>query len=117
MAEEASPAPNCGRCVYGFALLVLSICAFLMYFIWAVIPSPWLVACGLDYFSSKYFALAVPVTCCVSIFVFAAAVYPAINLMLTESPNSIHVLVDDHSCAQQDRYVFTCSAFIQFSRC
>lgn len=113
MAEEASPAPNSGRCVYGFALLVLSISAFLIYFVWAVIPSAWLVACGLDYFSSKYFAVAVPVTCCVSIFVFAAAVYPAVNFMLTESANSIHVLVDDNSRIQQDRYVLKCSASFQ----
>jgi phosphatidylinositol glycan class P protein len=104
MADEASPAPNSGRCVYGFALLVLSICGFVMYFVWAVVPGSWLVACGLDYFSSKYFALAVPVTGCVSIFVFAAAIYPAINMMLTERANCIHVLVDDHSRCQQNRY-------------
>ena len=83
MAEEASPAPNSGRCVYGFALLVLSVCSFLLYFVWAVVPGAWLVAYGLDYFSSKYFVLAIPVTCCVSIVVFAAAIYPAVNLMLT----------------------------------
>lgn len=97
MGDEASPAPNSGRCVYGFALLVLSVSGFLLYFVWAVVPTAWLVALGLDYFSSKYFALAVPVTCCVSLFLFAAVVYPAVNLTLTQAPDHTSVLVDDYS--------------------
>lgn len=97
MGDEASPAPNSGRCVYGFALLVLSVSGFLLYFVWAVIPAAWLVSMGLEYFSSKYFALALPVTCCVSLFLFAAVVYPAVNLTLTESPDKTTILVDDYS--------------------
>lgn len=97
MGDEASPAPNSGRCVYGFALLVLSVSGFLLYFVWAVIPAAWLVSLGLEYFSSKYFALAVPVTCCVCLLLFAAVAYPAVNLILTEGPDQTTILVDDYS--------------------
>ena len=101
MAEDASPAPNSGRCVYGFALLVLSSTCFLLYVIWAVVPSDWLLASGLGYFSSKYYALAFPTVCCVSIALFGAFIYPAIILILTERPDCINVLIDSHSRHQQ----------------
>lgn len=97
MPEEAAPAPNAGRCVYGFVLFILCYSCLLLYILWAVIPSSWLASVGLGYFCSKYWALAVPVTCCMALLIFAALLYPAINLILTEEANSISVLVDSHS--------------------
>jgi phosphatidylinositol glycan class P protein len=97
MSEEAAPAPNPGRCIYGFALLVVSISAFVMYMGWALTPSQWLSSLGLTYFSSKYWVLAVPVSCCTGIFVFGFLLYPAINLILTPSIDSMSTLVDIHS--------------------
>ena len=97
MSEEASPAPNPSRCIYGFVLMISSVCCFILYFLWAVIPSSILVSLGLEYFSSKLFAVAIPYACCIGLVLFASVIYPTINKMLTEAPDSINVLIDSQS--------------------
>ena len=98
MAEEVTPShPISGRCIYGFAILVLSICGFLIYATWALVPSSILIKYGLVYFSSKYYALAIPAFLCTVIYLFGHFIYPSITFLLTYSPNSMNVLIDQHS--------------------
>ena len=97
MPEEAAPAPNAGRCVYGFVLFILCYSCLILYSMWALIPSPWLISVGLAYFSSKYWVLAIPVTCCMLLVMFGALLYPAINLTLTQGTDSISILADSQS--------------------
>lgn len=101
MAEEAAPSPNAGRCIYGFAILILSICGFVLYATWALVPSSILIEIGLVYLSSKYYALAIPVFICTAIYFFGNFIYPSITLVLTHPPDSMTVLVDEHSRTQE----------------
>lgn len=86
-----------GRCIYGFAILVLSICGFTIYATWALVPSSLLIKYGLVYFSSKYYALAIPAFFCTVIYLFGHFIYPSITFLLTYPPNSMHVLIDEDS--------------------
>lgn len=97
MTEEAAPAPSIGRCIYGFALFILSISCLLLFLSWSITPSTYLYALGLNYFSSKYWAIAIPTSVCSLIAVFAMLFYPAINLILTPAPRSISTVTDIHS--------------------
>lgn len=97
MTEEAAPAPSIGRCIYGFALFILSITCLVLYITWSIIPSSYLTALGLGYFSSKYWAIAIPTTVCTLIGFFATLLYPSINMILTPPPDSISTITDRHS--------------------
>lgn len=97
MTEEAAPAPSIGRCIYGFALFILSITCLVLYITWSIIPSSYLTALGLGYFSSKYWAIAIPTTVCSLIGFFATLLYPSINMILTPPPDSISTITDRHS--------------------
>lgn len=97
MKEEAAPAPNTGRCIYGYALVLICSTGILLYLVWALTPSNWLCALGLTYFSSKYYPLAIPTFCCSALFMFAAIIYPSINLLLTKPIDSPHTISDSNS--------------------
>lgn len=97
MTEEAAPAPSIGRCIYGFALFILSMTCLALYISWSIIPSSHLTALGLGYFSSKYWAVAVPTTVSTLIAFFAILLYPSINMILTPSPDSVSTITDRHS--------------------
>ena len=45
---------------YGFALYVASSAAFLLYLLWAYLPSPFLHRLGLYYYPNRWWALAIP---------------------------------------------------------
>lgn len=97
MTEEAAPAPSIGRCIYGFALFILSITCLLLFLTWSIIPNAYLSALGLHYFSSKYWVIAIPTTLCSLISVFAILFYPSINMILTPPPSSLSTVTDRHS--------------------
>ena len=77
--------------------MILSICGFVLYAIWALVPSYILIEAGLVYLSSKYYALAIPVFVCTSLYFLGHFIYPAIILILTHPINSMTVLVDENS--------------------
>ncbi|KAJ9642861.1 hypothetical protein H2199_004382 [Coniosporium tulheliwenetii] len=45
---------------YGFALYLFSSLFFLMYLLWAYLPSPFLHQLGIDYYPNRWWALAIP---------------------------------------------------------
>ena len=95
--ETATPAPSPSRCIYGFVMYIACCSCLFLYSLWVLTPSSWLVFLGLEYFTSKYFAIALPATICTGIIVFGFLVYPAVNLLLTHPPDSINVLIDEES--------------------
>lgn len=95
--EEAAPAPSIGRCIYGFALFILSVTCLILFLAWSITPSSCLSALGLHYFSSKYWIIAIPTTCCTLLAIFAICLYPAINMILTPSHDSLSTISDRHS--------------------
>ena len=95
--SEAAPAPSSGRCVYGYALCLISITSLIIYLIWAFVPSHYLNQIGLTYLPSKYWALAIPTLICFLIFMFATIIYHAIIFMFTPSLASVNTLADSYS--------------------
>jgi len=88
-----TPSPTESRANYGFALYLASKTAFVVYLVWAFIPSNWLAVIGLTYLPQKYWAIAIPVwVCCVIVVI--ALLYPAINMLLVPPMNDHRILTD-----------------------
>jgi phosphatidylinositol glycan class P protein len=80
---------------YGFALYLASSLFFLMYTLWAYLPSPFLHQLGIYYYPNRWWALAVPaflVMCIVYIYVALAAYNTE---YLTLPMTSLETIVDD----------------------
>ncbi|UXI15737.1 hypothetical protein NH340_JMT01680 [Sarcoptes scabiei] len=88
------PAPSIGRCIYGFVLFLVSIVSLIFYYLWAFIPSEILIAAGITYFPSKYWAICIPIYSLSFIIIFAIFLYPAINMILTPSLDSVTTIYD-----------------------
>ncbi|KAI9899228.1 hypothetical protein N3K66_005689 [Trichothecium roseum] len=79
---------------YGFVLYLFSSFAFLIYLLWAYLPSPFLHALGIYYYPNRWWALAVPA------FIVAALCYTYVALgaynveVLTEGMASLGTVVD-----------------------
>ncbi|KAK3063352.1 hypothetical protein LTS18_001027 [Coniosporium uncinatum] len=52
---------------YGFALYLASSAAFLIYILWAYLPSPFLHQLGIYYYPNRWWALAVPAWLCMAV--------------------------------------------------
>lgn len=104
--DGTGPGPSVGRSIYGFTLMIFCILCNIAYVLWLFLPAAWLEDHGLSYFSSKHYALAIPVYFCTLLFVFASVIYPAVNLTLTEPITSLNTIVDSHS--REDPSKFEC---------
>ena len=91
------PGPSAGRSIYGYALMIFCLTCLFCYIAWAFAPERWLRDHGLTYFSSKYYAIAIPVYFSTLIFAFGSFIYPAINYTLTEPIDSPNTIVDSHT--------------------
>ncbi|CAH1414629.1 unnamed protein product [Lactuca virosa] len=70
--------------------------ADLIFLVWAYVPDPWLHSIGIFYYSSKYWALALPAYALViiaTILIF----YIGLNFMATPSPSSFNSIFDENS--------------------
>lgn len=92
------PAPNIGRCIYGFVLFLVSIVSLVIYYLWAFIPRYLIEMTGITYFPSKYWAISIPIFFLMFILLFGFVLYPAINLFLTPSLTDISTIYDRHYC-------------------
>ncbi|XP_053683058.1 phosphatidylinositol N-acetylglucosaminyltransferase subunit P [Sabethes cyaneus] len=81
MAEH-TPAPTPSRAIYGFFLYLLFQTLFILYVLWAFIPTDLLERFGLSYLPDKYFALFVPILVLVAVTLFAFLIYPALSLAM-----------------------------------
>lgn len=92
------PAPTRSRSIYGYALYIGSNCIFLLYLIWAFVPDETLRKySGMSEWPSKYWAVAIPVWVGTAFAVFAALIYPAINMSITPDIDDIRTIRDKHS--------------------
>ncbi|KAF2261131.1 PIG-P-domain-containing protein [Lojkania enalia] len=83
---------------YGFALYLASSAAFLMYILWAYVPSPLLHQMGIHYYPNRWWALAVPAWMVVTVLFIYVALASYNTQYLTLPMSSCENLVDE--CAQ-----------------
>uniref|UniRef100_A0A182IJ76 PIG-P domain-containing protein n=1 Tax=Anopheles atroparvus TaxID=41427 RepID=A0A182IJ76_ANOAO len=80
---EHTPAPTPSRGVYGFALFLFFKTLFVMYVVWAYVPTAVFNRLGLTYLPDKYFALFIPILLLVAVTMFAFLIYPSLALSMT----------------------------------
>ncbi|KAF2205575.1 PIG-P-domain-containing protein [Delitschia confertaspora ATCC 74209] len=82
---------------YGFALYLASSAAFLMYILWAYVPSPLLHQMGIHYYPNRWWALAVPAWLVVLVMYIYVALASYNTRYLTLPLSNIENLVDEHA--------------------
>lgn len=102
---EHTPAPTPSRAVYGFVLYLGCYSAFALCLVWAVIPDSFLHSLGLTYLPQKYWAVAIPIHVGLAVALFAAIIYPAINLNMTPPFDDPRTVTDPHALRLQDEMV------------
>jgi phosphatidylinositol glycan class P protein len=80
---------------YGFALYLASSFGFLMYLLWAFLPSPFLHQLGIYYYPNRWWALAVPAWLVVSVGYIYVALASFNTGYLTLPMESIENMVDE----------------------
>ena len=80
---------------YGFALYLASSAAFLMYILWAYLPSPFLHQLGIHYYPNRWWALAVPAWLVVTVLYIYVALASYNTKCLTLPLSSCENLVDE----------------------
>ncbi|XP_074605486.1 phosphatidylinositol glycan anchor biosynthesis class P [Brevipalpus obovatus] len=99
-ASEASPAPNFGRCIYGFVLYTLSN-ALLVLFLISLLPDELIDFLQLSGFPSCYWYITLSSLLLLSLILFGTIIYPTIIYSLTESLDSPALFFDSHSYLKQ----------------
>ncbi|KAI9846746.1 MAG: hypothetical protein M1838_001153 [Thelocarpon superellum] len=80
---------------YGFVLYLVSSIAFVMYLLWAYLPSPFLHQLGIHYYPDRWWALAIPSFLVMSIVYIYVALAGYNTGYLTLPMNSIENVVDE----------------------
>jgi len=99
-ARRANPLPPTAPKVptyeyYGFVLYLASSLAFLMYILWAYLPSPFLHALGITYYPDRWWALAIPAwIVMVLIYIYIALACYNVEY-LTLGLNRLETMVDE----------------------
>ncbi|PSN57193.1 Phosphatidylinositol N-acetylglucosaminyltransferase subunit P [Blattella germanica] len=102
---EHTPAPTPTRAVYGFVQYLGCLTAFVLYFVWAVVPDNILHSIGLTYWPQKYWAVAIPIHVGLGIALFGAIIYPAINLAMTPSLDDMRTITDQHALSLEGKCI------------
>ncbi|KAI0178559.1 PIG-P-domain-containing protein [Hypoxylon sp. FL1284] len=98
--DELEPVPRASPRVptyeyYGFVLYLFSTLTFVMYLLWAYLPSPFLHALGIYYYPNRWWALAVPAWL-VALIVFIYVALAACNVEILTLPlHAVETLVDE----------------------
>ncbi|XP_001663523.2 phosphatidylinositol N-acetylglucosaminyltransferase subunit P [Aedes aegypti] len=91
---EHTPAPTPSRAIYGFCLFLLFKTLFILYVLWAFIPTSILDGFGLTYLPDKYFALFIPILVLVGLTFFAFLIYPSLSLAMMPDVASVCTITD-----------------------
>ncbi|XXH03047.1 NuA4 histone acetyltransferase subunit [Hypoxylon texense] len=98
--DELEPVPRASPKVptyeyYGFVLYLFSTLTFLIYLLWAYLPSPFLHALGIYYYPNRWWALAIPAWL-VMLIVFIYVALASYNTEILTLPlHSIETIVDE----------------------
>ncbi|VDK83484.1 unnamed protein product [Litomosoides sigmodontis] len=91
----ASPNPSPARGVYGFVLFICSWFSFVLYLIWAILPTPYLESLHLTYLPAKYWAIAVPLLLPITVAAF-------IIFVLAHNLIQLHGVFEDTEIVEDD---------------
>ena len=100
-APENGPAPTPARAVYGFLLFVVSVLAAVIYLTWVLVPPDWLKTVGLDYWPQRLWALTVPTTVLIALFLFVLVIYPLLGLVDAPGLSDTRIYTDEFSLPEQ----------------
>ncbi|KAI1209740.1 PIG-P-domain-containing protein [Annulohypoxylon truncatum] len=98
--DELEPVPRASPKVptyeyYGFVLYLFSSLTFLIYLLWAYLPSPFLHALGIYYYPNRWWALAIP-SFLVMLIVYIYVALAAYNTEILTLPlTSLETIVDE----------------------
>ncbi|KAF2719569.1 PIG-P-domain-containing protein, partial [Polychaeton citri CBS 116435] len=98
--RQAKPMPRASPRVptyeyYGFALYLTSSLAFIVYLLWAFLPSPFLHQLGIYYYPNRWWALAIPAWTVMLIVYIYVALASYNTGYLTLPMDSVECLVDE----------------------
>lgn len=90
---EHSPNPQISRGVYGFVMFLFFVLFIIVYFLWVLIPES--VTSSWTYEPpQKYWAFAVPIFFCTTLFFFAFFIYPAMHSLHDGKLNELSAIED-----------------------
>jgi phosphatidylinositol N-acetylglucosaminyltransferase subunit P len=111
-SQQATPAPTPSRSIYGFVVCLLFITLFVLYVLWAFIPSSIFENyLGITELPNKYFALFVPILVLTATTLFAFLIYPSMSFIMTSDLDSINTITDSYSirrCQHRDANGILC---------
>lgn len=117
---EHTPAPTPSRAIYGFVLFLLFKSFFILYALWAFIPTEIFEDyLGITYLPNKYFALYIPILVLTATTLFAFFVYPSFGLIMTPDIDDTATVWDEHTirrCRYKDLNDVSCDAKILVER-
>ncbi|CAN6302358.1 unnamed protein product [Urochloa humidicola] len=99
-ASDHGPKPSE---VYGFVGSITTVIATAVYLAWAYTPEPCLRSLGINYYPSKYWALAVP-SFVIMALALSMVIYMGLNFLATPHPTSFSTIFDENS---RERMVFS----------
>ncbi|CAG9319223.1 GPI19 [Blepharisma stoltei] len=84
--------------IYGFIGWIATFIAFILFLIWSFLPDSTLKSIGINYYPSKYWALAVP-SYIIMLVIFVQIIYQGVNMICAEPHDSFNTLED--SCTRR----------------
>jgi len=75
---EHSPSPQEPRGIYGFVIFLGFFLCIIFYILWILIPPEWTTSWPYEP-PQKYWAAAIPIFFCTTLFIFAFCIYPSLN--------------------------------------
>lgn len=94
---EHTPAPTPSRAIYGFVIFLLFQTLFVLYVLWAFIPTAVHEYFGITELPNKYFALYIPIFLLTAVTLFAFCIYPSFSLIMTPNINDINTITDKNA--------------------
>ncbi|CAO1438124.1 unnamed protein product [Diamesa serratosioi] len=94
---EHTPAPTPSRAIYGFVIYLLFQTLFVLFVLWAFIPTVVYEYFGITELPNKYFALYIPILLLTAVTLFAFCIYPSFSLIMTPNINDINTITDKNA--------------------
>lgn len=99
---ENSPSPQEPRGIYGFVMFTFFCLCNFFYFLWILIPQSWTESWPYEP-PQKYWAVAVPILFCTTLFLFAFCIYPAMHSRHDCELNDLSSITDHYAISAKKK--------------